>query len=252
MSKKSKKDEESESASSSESSGDESSEDESSDDEDSAEETSKKKPAKRKAPPKKAAKQKRGTKRKKDPKAPKRALTPYMFFMKDKRKEFKEKFPEKPFGELSREMSKAWHQMSDDDKKDYLRQTEEDKIRYQKAMENYTPPSDDSDSDSDDGKKKRPAKRQKKDPNAPKRAQNAYLFFQTDIRETVKKENPTLKMTEIAKKIGERWGKMSPEEKKPYEEKSAADKQRFAREMEAYKNAGKAEEEKDDDADDDE
>jgi len=42
-------------------------------------------------------------------------------------------------------------------------------------------------------------------------------------------------MTEIAKKIGEKWGKMTPEEKKPYEEKAAADKVRYEKEMEKYK-----------------
>ena len=60
----------------------------------------------------------------------------------------------------------------------YDNQSSKDKVRYEKEMENYTPPDADSDDDEDDevsskasGKKsagKKPAKEKaKKDPNAP-------------------------------------------------------------------------------------
>jgi len=131
-------------------------------------------------------------------------------------------------------MSKEWNKLSDKEKTPYGKMAEDDKVRYKKEMLNYKPPSDSSEDESDDGKK-RPAKRQKRDPNQPKRGANAYMFFQSDVREQVKKEFPLLKMTDIAKKIGEKWHAMAPEEKKPYEEKAAADKVRYEKAMEKYK-----------------
>ena len=69
----------------------------------------------------------------------------------------------------------------------------EDKERYNREMEDYTPPSDDDDSDSDSDESdapKKKKKRKKKDPNAPKRAKSAFMFFSMAMRPQIKEENP--------------------------------------------------------------
>lgn len=70
--------------------------------------------------------------------------------------------------------------------------------------------------------KKAPAKEKKekkpkkeKDPNAPKKPLGAYFLFQADMRPKVKADNPDLKVTEVAKKIGELWAAASDKEKAP-------------------------------------
>jgi hypothetical protein len=41
------------------------------------------------------------------------------------------------------------------------------------------------------------------------------MYFQRDKRDEIKKENPSLKtLPQVAKKMGEIWGKMNEEEKK--------------------------------------
>lgn len=75
------------------------------------------------------------------------------------------------------------------------------------GSQGYTPP----DESSDDGPRRKKAK---KDPNAPKRAQNAYMFFVNEFRETVKAEGGPTKPTEVGKLAGEKWRAMSAEEKK--------------------------------------
>ncbi|RLN29885.1 FACT complex subunit SSRP1-B-like [Panicum miliaceum] len=72
----------------------------------------------------------------------------------------------------------------------------------------------------DAGSQKKKAKR-KKDPNAP----------------SIHNSNPELTTTEIAKKLGERWQKMTAEERQPYVEQSRADKQRYEQESAAYHGA---------------
>ena len=80
------------------------------------------------------------------------------------------------------------------------------------------------------GKKKKKAK----DPNKPKRAMVAFMYFSIDRRETLKKQNPEAKITEISKLLGETWRGMSDKDKAPYEKKAATDKARYEKEMAAY------------------
>ncbi|PIN01765.1 Nucleosome-binding factor SPN, POB3 subunit [Handroanthus impetiginosus] len=87
----------------------------------------------------------------------------------------------------------------------------------------------------DDGSKKKKQKK-KKDPNAPKRAISAFMFFSQMERENVKKNNPGISFTEVGKVLGDRWNKMTAEEKAPYEAKAQADKKRYTDEISGYKN----------------
>ncbi|CAI9109632.1 OLC1v1009491C1 [Oldenlandia corymbosa var. corymbosa] len=88
--------------------------------------------------------------------------------------------------------------------------------------------------DDDDTKRKKPKK--KKDPNAPKRALTSFMYFSQSERENVKKSNPGIIFTEVGKVLGEKWNKMSAEEKAPYEAKARADKKRYTDEISGYKN----------------
>lgn len=72
-------------------------------------------------------------------------------------------------------------------------------------------------------KNETPAKKEKKEKKAKKdnkekkpRKLNAYMVFAMEVRESVKKNHPTASITEIAKKIGEKWRAMSDAEKAKY------------------------------------
>lgn len=101
-------------------------------------------------------------------------------------------------------------------------------------MESYTPPSDDSDSDSDDGKKKKKKKKQK-DPNAPKRNQSAFFLYSNATRAQVRAENPDLAFGQVAQTISRNFKALPEEERAYWDEKAAADKERYQREIAEYK-----------------
>lgn len=103
--------------------------------------------------------------------------------------------------------------------------------------------------------------KKKKDPNAPKAASNAYMIFCKERRAELKQENPDLVIGsrsyymftnliymcvarqafgKIGAKLGEIWRTMSSEEKRPYEERASADRERYRRQMESYKTDGDA------------
>lgn len=94
------------------------------------------------------------------------------------------------------------------------------------------------------------------DPRAPKRGLSAYMFFANDNREKVREENPgisfgktrafntithagdlvwlTFPVGQVGKMLGERWKNLSDTDRRPYDEKAAADKKRYEEEKAAY------------------
>merc|ERR1711971_187611 len=150
----------------------------------------------------------------------------------------KEEFPDLAFGDTQKKIAEKYKELTGDEKSKFEDMAAKDRERYEREMENYTPPSDDSDSDSDsDSDVPKRKKRKKKDPNAPKRASSAYMFFVKENRAKVKEENPDLSFGELGKLMGEKYRNLTEEEKKPYLEAAEKDKERSKRETEAYNNA---------------
>ncbi|KAG7356185.1 HMG high mobility group box-containing protein [Nitzschia inconspicua] len=77
-------------------------------------------------------------------------------------------------------------------------------------------------------------KKAKKDPNAPKKALNAYMIYSQENRDRIKQENPDAKMGDIAKLLGEAYKKLGSEEKADLDKKVTKEKERYAREMKDY------------------
>ena len=63
-----------------------------------------------------------------------------------------------------------------------------------------------------EGKKKKAKK--EKDPNAPKRALSAFMYYSQANRPLVKKENPDAGFGEIGKILGEQWKALDASSKK--------------------------------------
>ncbi len=66
--------------------------------------------------------------------------------------------------------------------------------------------------------------KKRKDPNAPKRASNAYMIFCKERRAQLKLEHPDLPFGKVGAQLGEMWRNFSAEEKKPYEDRAAGDR----------------------------
>lgn len=166
---------------------------------------------------------------KKDPNKPKGVKSAYIFFAEHERENDTEGLS---FAEHSKACGNKWAEMSDAEKAPFIKKSEKDRKRHEAEMKNYVPPQSDSDSDDDAPKKKKHKK--SKDPNAPKRPTSAYFYFAADQRPALKKENPSLTITEQATKIGALWRDLDDDAKQPYQDKAEKDKQRYTKEMDAY------------------
>ncbi len=77
-------------------------------------------------------------------------------------------------------------------------------------------------------------KKKRRDPNEPKRASSAYIWFSKENRERVKKENPDITSQDIMKKLGEEWRKLTDKGKKKYAALAAKDDVRYKKDKAAY------------------
>lgn len=80
----------------------------------------------------------------------------------------------------------------------------------------------------------RKSTRRKKDPNAPKRALSAYMFFANEQRDIVRSEHPGIAFGQIGKALGEKWKALDKKGRGPYEAKALADKKRYELEKAEY------------------
>jgi len=68
----------------------------------------------------------------------------------------------------------------------------------------------------------------------PSRPMTAYMFFCQDWRDRIKTENPNAGFGEVGKLLGAKWKELDDEEKKPYLDQAARDKERAEEEKTAY------------------
>ena len=61
------------------------------------------------------------------------------------------------------------------------------------------------------------------------------MFFSNEKRPKLKLENPGASIGDIAKKLGEQWKKMTPEQKIPFDEMAKKDKERYLEELNQLK-----------------
>lgn len=76
--------------------------------------------------------------------------------------------------------------------------------------------------------------KKEKDPNAPKRAKTAYIFFANENRSRVREENPDASFGQVSAILGAEWKALSDKKKAPYTKMSENDKKRVAQEKEKY------------------
>ncbi|KAJ3289068.1 High mobility group protein 20A [Borealophlyctis nickersoniae] len=73
-----------------------------------------------------------------------------------------------------------------------------------------------------------------KDPNAPKQPKTAYILFLMNERKEILKEHPEAALPDVTKAVAAKWNTLSAEEKQPYIDAAAAEKEKYAAVKEKY------------------
>jgi hypothetical protein len=172
----------------------------------------------------------------KDPNAPKRNKTAYIYFCSDKRADAKSELGDDAKAtDVTALLGKMWKELKEDDDRSeelekYNKLAAEDKDRYNEEVKNYTPNDDQAPT------KKSSKKKSDKDPNAPKRNKTAYIYFCSDKRAEAKSElGDDAKATEVTALLGKMWKDLKEDEDRSvelekYTKMAADDKARYENE----------------------
>jgi len=175
----------------------------------------------------------------KDPNAPKKARSAYLFYCSDEREAIKKEDSELNSKEITVELGVRWNILKEStksrDKKRHAKFShlaEEDRDRYLSEKAEYTPPAN---------LQLLTGGRKKKDPNAPKRGKSSYIFFCAAERESVNKDNPEMAPKEITRELGRRWNELKesfPKKVAKYVKLAEKDKERYLTEKAKYESSG--------------
>ena len=158
---------------------------------------------------------------------PKRGRSAFLYFSSAKRRCYMDANPGTSMVDIARLLGVEWMASTDAEKAPYHASAATDKARYDREISAYTyvaPPVK---------KTKR-----RRDPNEPKRALNAYMFFFMSERTNAATNNPDHNVAAIGKLVGAKWNTMSSRARAPFNKKASKDKARYAAEMKAYRAAG--------------
>lgn len=135
---------------------------------------------------------KSGGKVERDANAPKRNVSAYLLYQNGMREQFKRENPGMTFGQLAKYTSHMYKNLTPEERATWDARAAQDKARYDAQLSQYVPPPG-HDARGNMIESNRPRKRSKrspKDPNAPKRASGAYVFFTNEMRPVVMKQFP--------------------------------------------------------------
>jgi hypothetical protein len=181
-----------------------------------------------------------------DPEAPKKPLSGFFIYKAEKMEKFKKANPGMKITEISKALGAQWRELSDEKKAKYVEKTKEAKEEYKEAMKDYTRPSDEELLKLSVNQKKRrskgegSAKKKKRDPAAPKAAGSAYQFFASEMRKTIKEEEPKFAEKgmgiKLMKEIARRWNEdyTTEQDRKRWEKMAKKDKARYLEEIKSY------------------
>ncbi|KAK8803596.1 hypothetical protein WA158_001290 [Blastocystis sp. Blastoise] len=80
---------------------------------------------------------KKNRKNSKHPDAPKRAMSPFLFFSKERRPQLKEQHADMKITEISTILGRMWRDLTDEEKLPYLESSKEDRTRYNSAQNKF-------------------------------------------------------------------------------------------------------------------
>lgn len=161
---------------------------------------------------------------KKDPNAPKRPSSSYIFFCKEVRPTVTRDNPDMSGKDIIREFGRLWKKVSDTDREEYKALATNDKKRYEAEMKDYVPP-EPVEGEEPVGKKKRAG---------PKRPRSSYIYYCKHNRSAMKEEYPDLSGKDITRELAKKWEDMTITDKEPYNKEAETDKKRYFKEKAAY------------------
>jgi hypothetical protein len=173
----------------------------------------------------------------KDENAPKRPLSAYIAWQNSVRAKVAQSMPEGTgVADMAKKFGEMWNALSDGQKAPFQKKYKAEMEKFNKKLEKYKTTKEYAAFQ----KKKEEHKvntvkkaKFKKDENAPTRPLSAYMLYSADERDDLVADGMSHK--DAMSELGKMWGKLSAAKKKTYEDKAAALKAKYTKQVEKYK-----------------
>jgi hypothetical protein len=183
----------------------------------------------------------------KDPNAPKKGRSAYIFFCAAMRPQVKEDLGDEGKSSIMAELGKRWKELKDDDDRadelaEYTKMAADDKARYEeekllgksaepievepvkekpkKKAKKVEVEVDDVETDDEQKPKKQANKKTDDHKELPKK-KTGYAYFCSHNREGVKTDNPEMKAQDITRELARLWKDLSKEEQKAWSDSAS-------------------------------
>ena len=167
----------------------------------------------------------------KDPNAPRKPLSSFLHFCREKRPPLVADFPELSVTAVGKLLGKRWQELTDVEKVPYEAQASVDRGRYDREMLTYVPPQRAAEAAADESAPVKPA-----DPLS------AAQLFALDERTRMESSGESAGLTEqqVAAAVGGRWADLEEEQRAECHAAAAEEAERHRVALEAYRAAIKA------------
>lgn len=163
----------------------------------------------------------------------------FHFFNSKTRPSVVKKNPDMAPKDVLKHLSTLWNGLATTKKTKFQKLAVKDKARYEKELEKAKeehPEIVEQNKKDNAALRKLRRELRKKDPaSSVKRPKSAYVFFCNKMRSQVKEENPDMKSVDVQRELAKLWKKTT--DRAVYQEQAAADKLRYAKEVEEAKKA---------------
>uniref|UniRef100_UPI00358EA046 transcription factor A, mitochondrial n=1 Tax=Myxine glutinosa TaxID=7769 RepID=UPI00358EA046 len=171
-------------------------------------------------------------------KMPKRPLSAFFSFVKEKRSTLLDQTPDLKITEISKQLASSWHAMSDNEKLPYLKRAHQDfttfKEQKQRFLSSLSPEEKSELQSLSDAKLAKNLSRQRKAERAalgvPKRFRNPYIFFFSENYENAQGVLPQNKALHLASE----WKRLTTMERQKYQKLAEKDFTRYQKERSAW------------------
>ena len=166
--------------------------------------------------------EKKPRKKRRDKDKPKRAMSAYLVFLNKHRDETQKKNPSWSVTDVTKELAAKWKTVSQSERDECQRVSDEDKARYYREMQNYVPLPDEKEEPPLRFDKDGNRKRRKKDKNAPRKNRSSYIIWAQEYRDKTfrpKANTPdAVSFRDQAAQLGAAWKACTPQQRKKYDD----------------------------------
>ena len=188
--------------------------------------------------------EKKPRKKRRDKDKPKRAMSAYLVFLNMHRDATQKKNPSWSVTDVTKELAGKWKTVTQSERDECQRVSDEDKARYYREMQNYVPLPDEKEEPPLRFDKDGNRKRRKKDKNAPRKNRSSYIIWAQEYRDKTfrpKANTPdAVSFRDQAAQLGAAWKACTPQQRKKSDDMAEKEAQAYAIKRDAYKAEQKA------------